>query len=377
MMRDTALIERGSDRVLPEARVPLLEMLDLHRGERHVIVLQDYPDPDAIASALAHQLICREFGIQTEILYSGAISHQQNLALVRLLGIDMIHYEPSLELTQFDGAIFVDHQGTTSLEVLRALERDAIPVLLIVDHHAQQHRIEPEFCDIRKTGATATIYTQYFHDGILELDAQNKDHGRTATALMHGILSDTGNFLQAKEDDFHAAAYLSRFVDSQLLKEVLNQARSKPTMEVIRRALENRLIIEGFSIAPVGFLRDTDRDAIPQAADFLLTEENVHTAIVYGIVSEEDLEEKLTGSLRTLKLTLNVDTFLKDSLGKDSSGEFFGGGKEFAGGFAIPVGFLSGNQNEGFSEMKWKLFDLQVKNMFLEKIGVDIPLDKT
>ena len=42
---------------------------------------------------------------------------------------------------------------------------------------------------------------------------------------------------------------------------------------------------ESFSIAGVGYLRAEDRDGIPQAADFLVTEENIHTAVVYGIVT--------------------------------------------------------------------------------------------
>jgi nanoRNase/pAp phosphatase (c-di-AMP/oligoRNAs hydrolase) len=315
MKIDVAGIETVNNHTLLGAREPLAEMLDAHRGEHHVVVLQDYPDPDAIASALAHQLISRDYDIQVDILYTGVISHQQNLALVRLLGIDLLHLEPSLDLTKYEGAVFVDHQGTTSPEVLKALERGGIPILLIVDHHAPQNRVIPAFSDIRKTGATSTIYAEYFRDGILRLDGVNRDHVRTATALMHGILTDTGSFLQAKEEDFHAAAFLSRFVDAPLLTEILSQARSKQTMELIRRALENRLVAEGFSIAAIGFLRENDRDAIPQAADFLLTEENVHTAIVYGIVSEEGQEERLTGSLRTLKLTLDVDAFLKEFFG--------------------------------------------------------------
>jgi nanoRNase/pAp phosphatase (c-di-AMP/oligoRNAs hydrolase) len=345
-------------------------MLNAHRGERHVIVLQDYPDPDAIASALVHQLISLDYDIKADILYSGSISHQQNLALVRLLGINLFHFDPSMDLTKYDGAIFVDHQGTTSPEVLRMLENNGIPVLLIVDHHAPQDRVEAPFTIIRKTGSTATIYAQYLEDGLLDLDRHNKDHVRAATALMHGILTDTGGFLQAKEEDFFAAASLIRSIDTQLLREILSQSLSKQTMEVIRRALESRLVAEGYSIAAIGPLRDADRDAIPQAADFLLTEENVHTAIVYGIVSEEGQEERLIGSLRTTKITLDVDGFLKDTLGKDSAGGYYGGGKEFAGGFAIPVGFLSGAHNEEFVNLKWKVFDLQLKNKILEKIGV-------
>ena len=52
-------------------------------------MLQDFPDPDAISSAYTHQLISALFEIEVDIFYSGEISHQQNIALVKLLGIDL------------------------------------------------------------------------------------------------------------------------------------------------------------------------------------------------------------------------------------------------------------------------------------------------
>jgi nanoRNase/pAp phosphatase (c-di-AMP/oligoRNAs hydrolase) len=104
---------------------------------------------------------------------------------------------------------------------------------------------------------------------------------------MHGILTDTAEFIRAGVEDFQAAAFLSQFRDADLLSQIMSQARSKQTMEIIRRALAHRTIVENYSIAGIGYLRAEDRDAIPQAADFLLTEENVHTAIVYGIVIAE------------------------------------------------------------------------------------------
>lgn len=60
------------------------EVLASHRGERHIVVLQDFPDPDALASAYAHQLISAAHDIQVDVVYSEQISHVQNAALVRL-----------------------------------------------------------------------------------------------------------------------------------------------------------------------------------------------------------------------------------------------------------------------------------------------------
>src|SRR6476646_6154137 len=76
----------------------LAQLLPAHRGERHAVVLHDFPDPDAISSAFAHRLISSNFGIETDILYNGRISHLQNLALVRLLGIDLVRFSPGLNL---------------------------------------------------------------------------------------------------------------------------------------------------------------------------------------------------------------------------------------------------------------------------------------
>ena len=53
-----------------------------------------------------------------------------------------------------------------------------------------------------------------------------------ATALMHGIIADANGLTSAGPEDFHAAAYLSRFRDPDLLESVMNQARSKQTIRM-------------------------------------------------------------------------------------------------------------------------------------------------
>jgi len=193
----------------------------------------------------------------------------------------------------------------------------------------------------------------------------------TATALMHGILTDTRGFTRAGLEDFEAAGFLSGFSDDDLLEQIMSQARSKQAMDIIYRALGNRIITENYSIAGIGYLRAADRDAIPQAADFLLTEDNVHTAIVYGILQENGHDEMLVGSLRTAKLTLDPDRFIKEVFGQASDGRYFGGGKPSAGAFNIPVGFLSGDSDQEFQSLKWKAFDTQIKYKVFGKIGVE------
>jgi nanoRNase/pAp phosphatase (c-di-AMP/oligoRNAs hydrolase) len=232
--------------------------------------------------------------------------------------------------------------------------------------------LKPQFLDIRpQTRATATIFTHYLQAGLLKLDSSNSEHIKCATALMHGLRSDTNRLMQAQEEDFMAAAYLSRFYDAQLLNAVLQASRSKRVMEVIERSLRNRVLQNNFSIAGVGYLRYDDRDAIPQAADFLVTEENVHTAVVYGIVRDEDEDlEIVIGSLRTNKLTLDPDEFIKESFGQDAQGRFFGGGRSMAGGFEIPMGFLSGfNENQDYTRIKWEVYDAQIKQKLFRLVN--------
>ena len=346
------------------------ETLEAHKGETHIVAIQDYPDPDAIASSVAHRLICLNYGIDVDIVYAGRISHQQNIALVKLLNIELIRYnENNVDFSRYQGSVFIDNQGKTTA-LTKKLEAHGIKPIIVVDHHERSGGLTPEFHDIRKIGATASIYTSYLQQGMVELDKTDSFHVRCATALMHGIRSDTNDFIRANEHDLLAAAYLSNYYNPNLLSEIVTQARTKKVMDVIEKALANRVIKDSYSISGIGYLRQEERDAISQAADFLLTEENVHTVIVYGIIVNDNQEELLSGSFRTSKLTIDADTFVKEAFGKSENGDYFGGGKQEAGGFAIPVGFLAGAYGNEYEELKWKMFDLQVKQKIFNKIGV-------
>ncbi|OGO28013.1 MAG: exopolyphosphatase-like protein [Chloroflexi bacterium RBG_16_54_18] len=352
-------------------RLDLTEIFQNRQGEKHLVILHEFPDPDAISSAYAHWLISAAHKIDVDIVYKGEISHPQNIALTKLVGVNMCEYKPNTDLSRYQAAVFIDNQGTTVEEIVSALENAQVPVLLVVDHHQPQDRLVPLYNEIAQTGSTSTIYANMLEQGVIEFDSALKEHSMAATALMHGIMSDTEGFVRATSQDFQAAAFLSRFRDAEMLSQILRQARRKQTMDIIHRALGNRVIIENYSIAGISYIRSEDRDAIPQAADFLITEENVHTAIVFGIMSDGDKQENLVGSMRTSKVTLDPDEFLKDVFGKSENGRYYGGGRPLAGGFVIPIGFLSGGPNHDHQQRKWEVFDEQVKDKIFAKIGVE------
>jgi nanoRNase/pAp phosphatase (c-di-AMP/oligoRNAs hydrolase) len=361
----------------------LRRTLENHRGEHQIVVMQDFPDPDALSSAWAYQIIAEQYDIHCDIVYAGTLSHQENVALVKLTGLPAkrwgVHTLKDRDLSVYQGCVFVDGQGTNS-QLTTLVKQAKIPIAAVIDHHTRQGDLDAEFVDIRpQVRATAAMLTQYIQKGLLAFNTSDPVHIKCATALMHGLRSDTNNLMQAQECEFIAAGYLSRFYDAQLLNAVLQSARSRRVMDVIERALKNRIIKNNYSIAGVGYLRYDDRDAIPQAADFLVTEENVHTALVYGIVHDEDEDiELVIGSMRTSKITLDPDEFLKEAFGQDNQGRFFGGGRYMAGGFEIPIGFLGGfNNNAEYAKLKWELYDTQIKQKLSHLVNPDEKVIRT
>ena len=147
-MRDEDLTTQTPRTIMTIAQ-GLGQVLTAHRGERHIVVLQDFPDPDALASAYAHQLISAIYDIQVDIVHTEQISHVQNVALVRLVGMNVIRWNPAADLRKYQAAVFIDNQGTTAVRLVEALEKTGVPALMVIDHHELQERLQPKFSDIQ------------------------------------------------------------------------------------------------------------------------------------------------------------------------------------------------------------------------------------
>lgn len=337
--------------------------LSHHGGEKLLVVLTGYPDPDNIASGLAHKFLAKAFDIETTLLCFHEVSHQENRALVKRLEIDLQLYTEKFDLQPYSLCAFVDTQKIDCPITEKLAEKT---LLSFVDHHKRLGEVPAEFVDIREDAAsTCAIYTEYLRAQHPQgLNPSETEHVRLATALMHGIRSDTLALLEASRLEFEAAAYLWPCIDQALLRKISAQSMAPAVMDMIHKALERKQILDNFVFTDVGFVRREHRDGIPQTAEFLLQREGTDTVLVFGIVDGKTID----GSLRTRSDTINPDTFLKKTFGLDEEKQsYYGGGNiKDKGGFQIPLGFLSQHPDR---DLLYRLTCELVQEKFLEGIG--------
>jgi len=289
------------------------------------IVCHDNPDPDCLASAVGLGTIAAAAGIdERHILYSGDISHQQNRALVNLLDIDLEPFRVEMvqNRPQADLLAFVDH--SIPGENNRVPPETAIDI--VIDHHPVDD-ISARFVDSREAvGATATILTEYIRTLPMEPTP------RIATALLFAIRRETLDFLRGvTRGEYEAAAYLHEFSEMEMVQQLSTPAVSTATVDTIAHAIENRRVTGSVLISQVG--RTSERDALPQAADYLMRLEGIETAVVFGLV-----ENTIQISARSTDSRVHIGSVLHSAFEDVGSA---GGHREMAGG-TIELGIFSG-----------------------------------
>lgn len=327
----------------------------LGRGDSLAIVSHDNPDPDCIASALALKAVAEDNGVEeVQVMYSGEVSHQQNRAFVNLLDVELVEFSEE-RLHDYDLIAFVDH----SVKGANNNVPDDVHVDVVIDHHPPEEEVEAEFVDVREGfGATTTIMSNYLRELQIE-----PDEG-LATAMLFAIRTETLDFLRGTTpEEYSAAQYLHQLADISLLKEMIRPAFTPQTLDTIGEAIRNREIRASSLVSGVG--RTSERDAIPQAADYLMNLEGVATVLVFGIVGEE-----IQISARSNDTRINLDSVVRDAFGDVGSA---GGHREMAGA-QIPLGIFS--EMAGGDE---KLVDLTseiVKKRFFDVMNLSAEEDQ-
>jgi nanoRNase/pAp phosphatase (c-di-AMP/oligoRNAs hydrolase) len=335
------------------------EALSAARGKHVLIPLRGHPDPDGIACAIAQAHLAQRLGVaQTTVGYVQEVSHRENRALVKLLGLELRKIKSVAEVGRVDFLSLVDaHEVDPDLTDAGSYE-----VLTIVDHHRAVTPPKARFVDLRyEVGATATIFVEYLGE-LATPDPDVEEDRRICTALMHGLATDTDDFMLARAADFRAASQIVEVCDRDLLEDLSRRLIAPTAMDVIARALQAMVVRRNFAMAGVGFVSEAERDTIAQAADFLVRREDIDTCVVYGVVGDKTIE----GSLRTHSPSVDPAVWLEQAFGADEKGRPYGGGRRDKGGFRIPIGFLGRVTDR---QQLWQLVEHAVRTALLRQSG--------
>jgi nanoRNase/pAp phosphatase (c-di-AMP/oligoRNAs hydrolase) len=261
-----------------------------------LILLQDDPDPDAIASGLALRHVLGRHKQTATIASFGRATRPENIAMARLLEIDVAQLEPE-DVPEFDRIAMVDLQPPHIRTVLPRID-------LVVDHHPEQFGYEAQIRDIRPGyGATSTILLEYL------LSTGHSVGQRLATAMLYGIKSDT--FLLARETnewDVIAFSYLYPLANHNVLRRIERPELPPAAIDALGHALKTRHVVDKVAFVHLG--RVEREDLIPQIADFSLQFEGIEWAVVSGIYDSD-----LVISVRNVGYVRAAGKVLKDAFG--------------------------------------------------------------
>jgi nanoRNase/pAp phosphatase (c-di-AMP/oligoRNAs hydrolase) len=161
---------------------------------------------------------------------------------------------------------------------------EAGPRLAVIDHHPPEGGYRAEFLDVRPGyGSVATMATEYL---------RATDAGRIgpllATALLHGIRTDTDSLSRAvSPDDVQAYAFLQGLADLALLRRIEKPTYSLEVARAYGRALADVRAADGIVLAHAGELEQDATHLLPEIADFCLAIETATLAVATGYVGDE------------------------------------------------------------------------------------------
>ena len=267
-----AVLEPALERAVTRARVARVRE-HFARADRVLIMMQDDPDPDAIASALALKTLLGRPKSAATIATFGTIRRPENRAMTRLLEIDVEQVKPRA-LEDYDMIAMVDTQPAIFEEPLREID-------LVIDHHPEDTPVRARLKDIRPSyGATSTILTEYLRA------ADVKVRERVATALLYGIKTDTLHLERgATRADMDAFAFLHGHANHNALRRIERPDLPDAALDVLARGIAGRRLIDSVMFVHLGAV--TYPELVAQFADLFLQIEGAEWSVVSGYVNHE------------------------------------------------------------------------------------------
>ena len=291
----------------------LEELLDVIGARRPVFVqTHDFPDCDAVASAFGLQMLLKNAGVSSRIVYGGDLQRDSLRRMIRDLGID-VGQANGIPIAPRDPIVIVD--GCKGSKNVTDLPGDEIGV---IDHHDVKTPDNVPFVDIRPgLGACATLIHGYYREARVEVPRH------VATALMIGINMDTALLTrQVSKEDIQAYAGLYGQADVRLENSILRNSIQTRDLEFYRHALANVQVQDG--VAFCWFPEGCNQNLLGILGDFFIALEEAEFVV---LCARND--SVINVSVRSEREDWNASRVVQAALG----GIGFGGGHaDMAGG---------------------------------------------
>lgn len=303
----------------PETVEKLARLQEILRGnQRMLIVLQDFPDPDAMGSAAALRELANVNGVACTVACGGVVGRAENRVLMRYLDINL-QTMATLDVDQFDLIGMVDTQPATGNN---SLDREVVPDIVIDHHPVRRETRRSPFLDIRKRyGATSTMLYEYLVAAGMTIGVP------LATGLLYGIRSDTNDLgREATQADIDAFISLYPIANKRMLGRIVMERLPPVYFQIMSVGLLNARVQGSCVFSDLGEIENPDM--LGEVADLLLRNEQSTWAMCYGRYGDRVLI-----SLRTSQLDADAGKFMHRIVGRRGTG---GGHNAMAGG-QIPL----------------------------------------
>ena len=324
----------------------LQRLTELFTGSANLlIVMQDNPDPDSLAAAVALRRLAKSLAnLQCSIACGGTVGRGENRVLVKYLGLNLRSCS-EVDCEKYDFIAMVDTQPATGNN---SLPENVLPDIVIDHHPIRRQTRTATFTDVRSGyGATSTILCEYLIEAGITPDAP------LATALLYGIRSDTQDLgREASRFDIEAIEFLYPFANKRMLGIIQRGKVPRIYYQMLADALRNARVQGPAIITDLGEIDNPDM--IAEVADLLLREDETTWTMCTGTWSD-----KLMISIRTSEESNLAEKVIKHMVARKGTG---GGHLTYAGG-QIPL-------TKGTKAEREKL-EKDMERRFLEAIGAN------
>ncbi|HOQ04444.1 MAG TPA: DHH family phosphoesterase [Anaerohalosphaeraceae bacterium] len=327
-----------------KTRKKLASLRDIFKGNQTLlIVLQNSPDPDSIASAMVLRKLANSLAdIQCSLVYGGRIGRAENRALIHYLSVNL-REASEIDFHGYDLIAMVDTQPWAGNNCLPAeMEPD-----IVIDHHkCRRSTRQCRFTDIRsRYGATVTILYEYLQAAGIEIDSM------LATAILYAIRSDTQDFgRDTTQADLDAVMAVYPLANKRILGQIQRGRVERNYFQTLSDGLRNARVCGPAIVTGLGKVENPDM--IGEMADLLLRDEATDWAVCYGF-----FEGRLLISIRTSAEPPRADKVIRHMIGRKGSG---GGHPSYAGG-QIPL--------ESDEPRQIRRLERRILKRFLESVG--------